>query len=130
MDGDREEAYLMGRIDPVGDLDVFAVDAQEGAELTVVVGGRNDYGSSLRPYVRLLNDLGEVLAEGAVNEAEDPALDRHPLPGGGPYFLEVSSAEGAEGGAAWFYLMGIFLYPSLGTSEAAAPAGAAPPESP
>ncbi|MCK6528472.1 hypothetical protein L6R50_13270 [Myxococcota bacterium] len=119
-DGEREEAYLMGRIDPVGDVDVYALRVQDGAELSVVLGGRNDYGSRLSPYVRLLNEVGDVLEEAAVNAAEDPALDRYAFPSGGLYFLEVSSAVGEEGGAAWFYLMGIFVYSGLGASEPSA----------
>jgi len=98
-----------GRVDRVGDRDVFAFDGKADEELVVEVSARR-LGSPLDSAVRLLDAAGAVLASNDDHEDRASGLVTHhadsylraQLPTTGTYFIQLLEAQ-RQGGEAYAY---------------------------
>ena len=98
---------LSGRIEKEGDVDCFSFEAKAGEKVTFRVIAR-DHQSAIDPYLRILNDKGQLLAENDDFRDRfvhaDSGLEAWVAPANGKYVIEIRDAH-MRGGPAFVYFL-------------------------
>lgn len=98
---------VSGRVDKEGDFDCYSFEAKAGEKFTFRVIAR-DHQSAIDPYLRILNDKGQLLAENDDFRDRfvhaDSGLEAWTAPANGKYIVEIKDAH-SRGGSAFVYLL-------------------------
>ncbi|WP_020475432.1 pre-peptidase C-terminal domain-containing protein [Zavarzinella formosa] len=98
---------VAGRIETEGDVDCYSFEAKAGEKFTFQVIAR-DHQSAIDPYMRILNDKGQLLAENDDFRDRfvhaDSCLEAWAAPANGRYVIEIKDAH-SRGGPAFVYFL-------------------------